>query len=117
MKKILLVVLGLVAGSASFANTNESGKLSARTSVVDNEKVKLIVAPMKAKATIDLTDDKGHILYSNNLNLGRGIQQVFDISNLEKGLYKLSVSANGERTVKTFGVSEMISQQSITFKE
>lgn len=106
MKKILLVVLGLVAGSASFANTNDNGKPSAYASIISNDKVKLVVAPMEAQARLDLLDDFGHVLYTSNLNLGGGFLQVFDISKLEKGVYKLSVSVGKERTVKTFDITE-----------
>lgn len=115
MKKILLVVLGLVAGSASFANTNDNTKLTAKTYVVDHEKVKLIIAPMNAKAIVELTDAEGHVLYSSNVNLSSGIKQVFDVSHLERGMYELSLSVGNERTVKTIDITEMTSQQLITF--
>lgn len=117
MKKILLVVLGLVAGSASFANTNENGKPSTYASVINNEKVKLVVAPMNANARLELLDDFGHVLYTSNLNLGGGFLQVFDISKLEKGEYKLSVSVGKERTVKTFDITEMPSQSLVTIEK
>lgn len=117
MKKILLVVLGLVACSASFANTNDSNKPLANASVINNDKVKLMIAPMKAKARLDLTDNQGHVIYTRNLNLGHGIQQIFDISQLEKGLYQFSVSVGEERTVKSFDVTETTRQQSITFQD
>ena len=117
MKKILLVVLGLVAGSASFANTNDNNKPSANASVIDNEKVKLMIAPMKAKARLELTDHQGHVIYTGNLNLSHGIKQVFDISQLEKGLYQFSVSVGDERTVKAFDITETTRQQVVTMQE
>ena len=117
MKKILLVVLGLVAGSASFANTNENGKPFTYASVINNEKVKLIVAPMNANARLELSDDLGHVLYTSNQNLGGGFLQIFDISKLEKGEYKLSVSVGRERTVKTFDISETPGQSLVTIEK
>ncbi|MCF0055377.1 hypothetical protein [Dyadobacter sp. CY356] len=116
MKKILLLVLGLVAGSASFANTNNDSKLSAKTSVVENEKVKLVIAPMNAKARLELMDSEGHLLYSSRVNLSHGIKQVFDVSHLENGLYQLSLSVGDEQTVKTIDITETTSQQVVTFQ-
>jgi len=117
MKKILLVVLGLVAGSASFANVNDTDKPATFASIIDKDKVKLVVAPMKAKARVDLTDNYGHVLYTSDFNLALGIQQMFDISNLEMGVYKLSVIVGKERTVKTFNISETPSHQLVTMKK
>lgn len=117
MRKNLLLVLGLVAGSASFAKTDDHAKLSATTSLIDNEKVKLVIAPMNAKARLDLKDNNGHLLYSSNVDLSRGIRQIFDVSHLENGIYKLSLSAGKERTVKTIDITEMTSQQLITFQQ
>ena len=116
MKKILLVVLGLVAGSASFANTNDSNKPSASASIISNDKVKLMVAPMKAKARVDLKDFYGHVLYTTNLYLGNGVLQIFDISKLETGEYELSVSVGKERTTKTFDITETVSKQLVTIQ-
>ena len=117
MKKILLVVLGLVAGSASFADTNETGKPAAFASIISKDKVKLVVAPMNTKARVDLTDNYGHVLYTSDVNLALGVQKMFDISNLELGVYKLSVSVGKERTVKTFDISETPSQQLVTMQK
>jgi hypothetical protein len=115
MKKILLLVLGLVAGSASFANTNDDSKLSAKTSVIGNDKVKLVIAPMESKATLELMDSEGHLLYSSRINLSHGIKQVFDVSHLEDGLYQISLSVGDEHTIKTIDITAITSQQMITF--
>lgn len=115
MKKILLLILGLVASSASFANANDNTKLTAKTSIV-NEKVNLVIAPMNAKARLDLIDKEGHLLYSSNVNLKHGIKQVFDVSHLEKGLYQLSLSVGDEQIIKTVDITESTSQQLITFQ-
>ncbi|QHV96985.1 DUF3244 domain-containing protein [Spirosoma endbachense] len=116
MKKILLLVLGLVASSASFASINEPSQPIATVSLIDNDKVKLIVAPEKATATITLKDAVGHVLYSSNVNLVEGIQQKFDISHLSTGVYQLSVSVGKEHTVKSFTVAEVPSQQVVTLQ-
>ncbi|WP_420148000.1 T9SS C-terminal target domain-containing protein [Spirosoma sp.] len=117
MKKILLLVLGLVASSASFAETNEPNKPAATASLIGNDKVKLVVAPEKATATIALNDEVGHTLYSSNVDLRDGFQQKFDISNLEKGVYKLSVSVGKERLVKSFTVTTVPSHQAVTLQD
>lgn len=116
MKKILLIVLGLAAGSASFAKTDDSNKPSASASVINNEKIKLTVAPMNAKARVDLTDFSGHVLYSNNVNLEKGSLQIFDISALEKGEYQLSISVGKERVTKTLDIGETVSRQLVAIQ-
>ncbi|MCK8495006.1 MULTISPECIES: hypothetical protein [Spirosoma] len=117
MKKIFILMAGLVASSASFAKTSEPTKPHVTTSLIGQEKLRLIVAPEKATATISLRDDKGHVLYSGNVNLRDGVQQKFDISNLEEGQYQLSVAVGKERTLKAFTITDLPSQQSVTIQE
>lgn len=109
-------MLGLVASSASFATNDGSNKPVATTSLIGNEKVKLIVAPAHATGRITLQDDQGHILYSSNVDLSDGIKQQFDISKLERGLYQLSVAVGKERTVTSFSVTQVPSQQVVTLQ-
>lgn len=117
MKKILLLMLGLAASSASFATTNEPSKPVATASLIGTDKVKLVVAPQPATATVALNDDQGHILYSSNVNLRDGIKQQFDISKLDKGVYRLSIAVGKERTVKAFTVTEVPSHQLVTLQD
>ncbi|AKD56175.1 hypothetical protein [Spirosoma radiotolerans] len=107
MKKILLLMVGLVASSASFATTNERNKPVATASILGNDKVKLVVAPQPANATLALNDEQGHVLYSSKVNLRDGFQQKFDISNLANGVYQLSVAVGNERTVQSFTVMQV----------
>lgn len=116
MKKILMLVLGLVASSASFATSNEPVKPVATASLIGSEKVKLVIAPQPATATLALQDEQGHMLYSGNVNLRNGFQQQFDISRLDKGVYKLSVAVGNERTVKAFTVTEVPSHPLVTLQ-
>ena len=116
MKKILILMLGLVASSASFATSNEPSKPVATASLIGSEKVKLVVASQQAIATLALQDDQGHVLYSSNVNLRNGFQQQFDISKLDKGIYKLSVAVGKERSVKAFTVTEVPSHQLVTLQ-
>jgi hypothetical protein len=117
MKKILLLMVGLVASSASFANTNEPNKPVATASVIGNDKVKLVVAPQAASATLALNDEQGHVLYSSNIDLRDGFQQKFNISNLEKGVYQLSVAVGNERTVQSFTVTQVPSYHTVTLQD
>lgn len=116
MKKILILVLGLVASSASFASTTEPIKPVATASLVGNNKVKLIVAAEDVTATVALRDAEGHVLYSSNVDLKNGIHQNFDVSNLANGVYNLSVSVGKEQTVKSFTLAEVPSQQVVTLQ-
>ncbi|QJW90593.1 T9SS C-terminal target domain-containing protein [Spirosoma taeanense] len=117
MKKILLLMLGLAASSASFATTNEPSKPVATASLIGTDKVKLVVAPQPATATVALNDDQGHILYSSNVNLRDGIKQQFDISKLNTGVYRLSIAVGKERIVKAFTVTEVPSHQLVTLQD
>lgn len=116
MKKILILVLGLVASSASFATGNEPSKPVASASLIGSEKVKLMVAPQPATARLALQDDQGHLLYTGTINLRNGFQQQFDISRLDKGVYKLSVAVGNERTVKAFTVTDVPSHPLVTLQ-
>ena len=88
MKNIFLLFVGLVANSASFAAANEPIKPLATAYLIGNEKVKLVVAPQEVWATLAFQDEQGHVLYSSNVNLRDGLKQNFDVSGLEKGVYK-----------------------------
>ncbi|SFD47919.1 hypothetical protein [Spirosoma endophyticum] len=116
MKNILLLVLGLVASSAAFATASEPSKPLAIASLIGYDKVKLVVASQEATATLALQDEQGHVLYSSNVNLRGGLTQKFDISGLEKGIYKLSISVGKERTVQSFTVTEVPSHPLITLQ-
>ena len=107
MKKILLLVLGLAASSASFATANEPNKPLSTASLIGNDKVKLVVAPQEATARVALQDEQGHVLYASNVDLHDGLRQKFDVSGLEKGVYKLSIAIGKERTVQSFTVTEV----------
>ncbi len=114
MKNIVILMLGLVASTASFAQTTIDKTPAATVSVTTDNKVKLIVAPEEAIATITLRDADGHVLYVSNQNLRDGVRQYFNIAQLAYGIYQLSISVGKESMVKTFEVKEIPSQQVVT---
>ncbi|CAN5618454.1 hypothetical protein BH09BAC4_BH09BAC4_03170 [soil metagenome] len=116
MKNIFLLFVGLVASSASFAAANEPIKPLATAYLIGNEKVRLVVAPQEVWATLALQDEQGHVLYFSNVNLRDGLKQNFDVSGLEKGVYKLSIEVGKEMTVQSFTVTEVPSHPLITLQ-
>ena len=107
MKKTILLMLGLVAGAASFAQ--ESNPQAADTTepqvhvmATSSQKVRLFVQPEAAKGSIALLDEKGRYLYSENVALNKGISQQFDIAQLATGKYRLKVTTPTGTVVKTF---------------
>lgn len=112
MKKILTLMLGLVAGTASFAQIIDSTTPSTNLVVTADNKLKLIVSPEPARATIILRDMDGHVLYRNNsVDLQKGINQKFNLDELATGTYQLAVTIDKESTVKTFEVGVVPAQK------
>ncbi|GAA4457740.1 hypothetical protein GCM10023189_28950 [Nibrella saemangeumensis] len=115
MKKIIALMLGLVAGTASFAQqTIDQTPDVVITSA--NQKLHLYVAPQTANATIKLHDAVGHLLYVNTANAANGVRQTFNLTNLEAGTYRLSVVKDGQTTQKTVVVETVPAQKQITLE-
>lgn len=106
MKKLFILMLGLVAGTASFAKTTTNQAPATAITLTADNKVKLIVAPEAAKATIALQDREGHLLYTSSVDLRQGINQKFNINELGVGTYQIAVKVGDQSTVKTFVVQE-----------
>ena len=108
-------MLGLVAGTASFAQQTPtqvpaSDTPQTRLVITPDQKVKLFVQPMASNGELALLDAQGHVLYGINLALQKGFGQQFDISNLPIGTYRLVVKTNGESVTKTFVVQPVPNQ-------
>ena len=105
MKKIALLMLGLVAGTASFATTTTTPE-NAQTRVVmtAGQKIKLYVQPLQTKGQVAILDANGREMYSQNVALGKGFSQQFDLSNLSNGTYHLTLNTGNETVTKTFVV-------------
>jgi hypothetical protein len=78
MKKTILLMLGLVAGTASFApksiaQTIDTPTPLARVVMTDNQKIKLFVQPILAEGEVAITDASGHSLYTSTMNLKKGL--------------------------------------------
>ena len=115
MKKTILLMLGLVAGAASFAQQTPtqapaSDKPQTRLVITPEQKVKLFVQPVAGNGQLSLLDTQGHVLYGANVSLQKGFGQQFDISNLPIGTYRLVVKTNDETVTKTFVVQPVPNQ-------
>ena len=104
MKKILILMLGLVASSASFANPSTPKTSAAQTHLVmtPEHKIKLYVQPLQAKAQLAILDANGQAVYSQNVALQKGLSQQFDVSSLGTGTYRLTLTTGSETQTRTF---------------
>ena len=115
MKKTILLMLGLVAGTASFAQqtptqTPASDTPNTHLVITPDQKIKLFVQPVASNGQLALLDAQGHVLYGANVSLQKGFGQQFDISNLPIGTYRLVIKANDETVTKTFVVQPVPNQ-------
>jgi hypothetical protein len=114
MKNILLLMLGLVAGTASFAQTTQGETPSANLALTSDHKLKLMVGQQDAKGTVALIDNAGHILYNSSVNLRKGLNQNFNINELTSGTYQVVVTIGKQSIIKTFVVDEKPAQTVVT---
>ena len=107
MKKVFILMLGLVASTASFATTNAPGKsAAAQTHLVmtPEHKIKFYVQPIQTKGQLAIWDASGQSVYTETVNLQKGLSQQFDVSSLGTGTYRLTLVAGNETIIKTFVV-------------
>lgn len=116
MKNTLILMLGLVAGTASFAQTTTPKTPETSVSITTDQKVKLIVAREEATAAVTLRDADGHVLYRETVNLRDGLYQQFDITELVSRTYQLAVAIGKDTVVKTFVVDEQPAQKLVAIR-
>ncbi|HLL95459.1 MAG TPA: hypothetical protein VK404_10815 [Spirosoma sp.] len=116
MKNALLLMLGLVAGTASFAQTSNLKTPETSVSVTNDQKVKLMVAREEATAAVTLRDADGHILYVENVDLRNGLRQYFNVAGLDNGVYQIAVVIGKDSVVKTFVIGEQPAQKLVAIR-
>lgn len=106
MKKALILMLGLIASTASFAHESAPQPAANQTRVVmtTDHKIKLYVQPLKTKGQVAIWDANGQAIYTANVALRKGLSQQFDFSDLNTGTYRLTLTTDGETVTKTFVV-------------
>jgi len=106
MKKVLILMLGLVASTASFANPTTPNTSAAQSRVVmtADHKIKLYVQPLQTKGQLSIWDANGQAVYSRSVALQKGLSQQFDVSSLGTGTYRLSLTTGSETLTRTFVV-------------
>ena len=102
-------MLGLVAGTASFAPKTIAQSIDtptpqARVVMTADQKIKLFVQPLPARADLAITDVGGHSLYTSTINLNKGLGLQFDVSGLSAGTYQMTLKTGSEVVTKTFVV-------------
>ena len=109
-------MLGLVAGTASFAQTTESKTPVTSVSITSDQKLKLIIGRENTTALVTLRDPQGHVLYSSSVNLRDGLLQKFDINQLDKGLYQLAVTVGDDVITKAFVIDDQPAQKIVALR-
>lgn len=106
MKNAFILLVSLMAGSASFANPSVPQHTAAQTRVVmtPEHKIKLFVQPLRAKGQLVIWDAAGKPVYSQHVSLQKGLSQQFDFSNLSVGTYRLTLTTGSETLARTFVV-------------
>ncbi|QDK78743.1 T9SS type A sorting domain-containing protein [Spirosoma sp. KCTC 42546] len=106
MKKVLILMLGLVASTASFATVSTPQTAAAQTRVVmtPERKIKLYVQPLQAKGQVAILDASGQAVYTQQVALAKGLSEQFDVSSLGTGTFRLLLTTDNETVVKTFVV-------------
>ena len=106
MKKVLILMLGLVASTASFANPSTPQNSTAQTHLVmtNEHKIKFYVQPLHTKGQLAIWDANGKAVYASTVSLQKGLTQQFDFSNLGTGTYRLTLITDNETITRTFVV-------------
>jgi hypothetical protein len=106
MKNALILLVGLMAGTASFANPTVPQHTTAQARVVmtTENKIKLFVQPLQTKGQLSIRDAAGKPVYSQNVTLQKGLSQQFDCSDLSIGTYQITLTTNNETITRTFVV-------------
>ena len=116
MKKVIALMLGLVATTASFAQTTVAQMATTpftQVSVTAAHKLKLLVTPSTAVATVTLQDADGHQLYSEQVDLQAGLYKQFDMADLAGGTYQLTVTIGSETINRLVVIAEKPAQKEI----
>lgn len=109
MKKSILLMFALIAGTASFAQvaateTPSASAPDARLVMTTDQKIRLYVEPVASKGQIAILDAEGHALYSKTVTLQKGLGQQFDVSGLGTGTYRVMLTTGKETITRTFVV-------------
>lgn len=106
MKKVLMLMLSLVASTASFANASIPVNTTAQTRLVmtSGHKINLYIQPLQTKGQLAIRDANGQAVFNTTVALGKGLSQQFDFSNLSIGTYRLTLTTGKETVTRTFVV-------------
>lgn len=108
-------MLGLVAGSASFAQQTTANDPDVIVQSA-NQKVQVYVAPQTTEATIRLLDEVGHTLFLKTGSAANGLRQKLDLSELEPGSYQLTITKAGQTIEKTIVIATVPAQKQVSLK-
>ncbi|GAB3920157.1 T9SS type A sorting domain-containing protein [Larkinella terrae] len=104
MKKIGMLMLGLLAGTVSFAHQPLTSTTPARLVMNTENKIRLYVQPLQSKGQLAIWDANGRPVYFSTVALQKGLSRQFDFSSLSAGTYRLTLQTNAETVTKRFVV-------------
>ncbi|QHW00901.1 DUF3244 domain-containing protein [Spirosoma endbachense] len=116
MKNVFILILGLLAGTVSFAQTQPGNAPETSVSITTDQKLKLIVGREETTATITMRDENGHIIYTDKVGLQNGLYQKFDIAQLNEGTYELAISVGNDTVVKSFVIESQPAHKLVAFR-
>lgn len=104
MKKVLILMLGLVASTASFAgvSTPQTAPAHSRVVMTADQKIRLYIQPLHTKGQLAIRDVNGQTFFTSTVSLQKGLSQQFDCSNLGTGTYRLTLTTPTETLTRTF---------------
>lgn len=118
MKTVILLMLGLIVSTASFAKSGTTEPLGIKTRLtLRNGNVELAIQQKNTNALVKFYDERGFVLYQFKYNLKKGISQRFDVSELAPGNYKIEIEVDGEFITKEFSILIAREQQTIQVKD
>lgn len=112
MNTLFALVLACTLSTAPNADDKKTTSSESTTYIVTDKlaiwltetgKLKLTMAQQASNATIEVRNQKG-TLYQNTVNLRKGIQQTFDLSEMGDGTYQIQVTVGQEVITKTLRI-------------
>ncbi|MDB5242716.1 MAG: hypothetical protein JWP57_3341 [Spirosoma sp.] len=110
-----------LACTLSTAPNNDDNKITSRETstyvvtenlalwLTDAGKLKLMMGHQPGKATIELRNEKGR-LFVETVDLRKGVQQTFDLSEVTSGTYQIQVKIGDQVTTKTIQIDRVQSR-------
>lgn len=117
----MTMVIAATFAFNSFAEDKESKKAAAfGTGIFASNSGKIHINVDKytdSKAVVLISNKSGHIMYRETIGRDTDkFRKTFNVNELPAGTYTIEVSANGQKTEKSFEVSEIRTERQVSIK-